>query len=364
MVRRKIQKANTVLLFCFLVIIGLYYGSSFLIPLTFAIFFAALIVPVSNLLENRWNIGRVLSSFISTILLFIGIGILIFFLFRQLGVFLSDLIERREDILEYINSLQHELMNVTGFTLEQQENLIKDEFASILQGIQGFITRMLGGITGMLGKFFLMLIYVLLFLINRDKFVEFFLKYVHGDDQEEAREIMAETQKVAHKYLWGRIQVMALLGIMYTITFLAFDLEHATLLILFGVIITIIPYIGPFVSGLLPILFMIIFGGSSLEIIMFTILVVIIQLIESYVLEPVIIGSEVQQSPLFVIIAIILGGALWGAAGLILFVPIFGILKIIFDHNKELKALGFLMGYERPGAGEDFFEKFKRKLKK
>jgi predicted PurR-regulated permease PerM len=48
----------------------------------------------------------------------------------------------------------------------------------------------------------------------------------------------------------------------------------------------------------------------------------IIQLIESYVLEPVIIGSEVQQSPLFVIIAIILGGAIWGAAGLILFVPI------------------------------------------
>ncbi|HSI70524.1 MAG TPA: AI-2E family transporter, partial [Gillisia sp.] len=99
-------------------------------------------------------------------------------------------------------------------------------------------------------------------------------------------------------------------------------------------------------------------------IIIFIILVIIIQLIESYVLEPVIIGSEVQQSPLFVIIAIILGGALWGAAGLILFVPIFGILKIIFDHNRELKPLGFLIGYERPGAGEDFFEKLKRKIKK
>jgi predicted PurR-regulated permease PerM len=364
MVRRKLQKANTVLLFCFLVIIGLYYGSSFLIPLTFAIFFATLIVPVSNLLENKWGVGRVLSSFISTILLFIGIGLLIFFLFRQLGVFLSDLIERREDILDYINSLQLDIMESTGFTLEQQKNLLKDEFASILQGVQGFITKMLGGITGMLGNFFLMLIYVLLLLINRDKFVEFLMKYVDGDDKGEAREIMAETQKVAHKYLWGRIQVMALLGIMYTITFLAFDLEHAALLIIFGVIITIIPYIGPFISGVLPVLFMIIFGGSPVEIIIFTILVMIIQLIESYVLEPVIIGSEVQQSPLFVIIAIILGGAIWGAAGLILFVPIFGILKIIFDHSRELKPLGFLIGYERPGSGEDFFEKLKKKIKK
>ncbi|MCM4160647.1 AI-2E family transporter [Antarcticibacterium flavum] len=363
MVRRKLQKANTVLLFCFLIIVGLYYGSSFLIPLTFAIFFATLVFPVSNFMEKKWNMGRVVSSFLSTLLLFIGIGLLIFFLFRQLGVFLNDLIDRKDDILGYLNSMQVELMESTGFTVEQQENMIKEKMASILQGIQGFITGLLGGITGILGNFFLVLIYVLLLLINRDKFVDFIMKYISGENKEEAREIMQQTRKVAHKYLWGRIQVMTLLGIMYTITFLAYDLEHAGLLIIFGVIITIIPYIGPLLSGILPILFMIIFGGSSLEIISFSILVIIIQLIESYVLEPVIIGSEVQQSPLFVIIAIILGGALWGAAGLILFVPIFGILKIIFDHSRELKPLGFLIGYERPGAGEDFFEKIKEKLK-
>lgn len=363
MVRRKLQKANTVLLFCFLVIIGLYYGASFLIPLTFAIFFATLIVPLSNFLEKKWNFGRVLSSFISTLLLFIGIGLLIFFLFRQLGVFLNDLVDRREDILSYLEVVQVEFMESTGITLEQQENLLKDKMASILQGVQGFITGLLGGITGTLGNFFLVLIYVFLLLINRDKFVEFVMMYISGENKDEAKEIMGETRKVAHKYLWGRIQVMALLGIMYTITFLAFDLEHAALLIIFGVIITIIPYIGPLLSGVLPVLFMILFGGSSAEIISFTILVMIIQLIESYVLEPVIIGSEVQQSPLFVIIAIILGGALWGAAGLILFVPIFGILKIIFDHSRELKPLGFLIGYARPGSGEDFLQNIKKKLK-
>jgi hypothetical protein len=43
---------------------------------------------------------------------------------------------------------------------------------------------------------------------------------------------------------------------------------------------------------------------------------------------------------------------------------IFGILKIIFDHSRELKPLGFLIGYERPGSGEDFFEKLKKKIKK
>ena len=108
---------------------------------------------------------------------------------------------------------------------------------------------------------------------------------------------------------------------------------------------------------------MVIFGGSTLEIASFAIIVLIIQLIESYVLEPVIIGSEVQQSPLFVIIAVIVGGALWGAAGLILFVPLFGILKILFDHSGKLRPLGFLIGYERPGSKETFIEKISKKFK-
>ncbi len=123
------------------------------------------------------------------------------------------------------------------------------------------------------------------------------MKYVKVEKREETRQILTATKKVAYRYLWGRIQVMILLGITYAITFFAYDLKYATLLMIFGVIITIIPYLGPFLSGLLPMLFMLIFGGSPLEIISFAIIVIIIQLIESYVLEPVIIGSEIQQKP-------------------------------------------------------------------
>lgn len=157
---------------------------------------------------------------------------------------------------------------------------------------------------------------------------------------------------------------MTILAGMYLILFTAYDLRHTGLLILFGALITIIPYIGPFISGLLPIIFLIVFGGTSTEIISFTIIIAIIQLIESYVLEPLIIGSEVEQSPLFIILAILLGGILWGPAGLVLFVPIFSILKILFDHTKGMEPVGFLLGYERPGSNEGLLDKIKNKFKK
>lgn len=368
MVIRNLRKTNTALIFIFLIIAGLYLGSSILIPITFAIFFATLILPVSNFLERKTGAGRILSSFLSTFILMIGVGVVFFFLFQQLGIFMNDLVDRKNEIQEYLVLVRNEIMNSTGFTLEQQEDMFRDRLAQILQFTQKTVSSLLAGALGMVLKFLLILIYVFLFLINRDKFEKFIMEYVDQDQKEEADLILKDTKKVAHKYLWGRIQVMLILGIMYIITFTAYDLEHTTLLVIFGVIITIIPYIGPFISGLLPILFMIVFGGSTLEVISFSIIILIIQLIESYVLEPLIIGAEVKQSPLFIIFAIILGGAIWGAAGLILFVPIFGILKIIFDHTEELKPLGYLIGYERDGsdskAGEGIFTKVKNKFKK
>ncbi|MDT0691619.1 AI-2E family transporter [Salegentibacter sp. F188] len=364
MVRRNFQKTNTIFFFCFLLIAGLYFGAPLLIPITFAIFLSTLMIPVSKFFEAKVGVGRITSSFISTLILFLGVGLVLFFLFRQLGVFLTDLIERNEEIAEYVGVLQERLMSATGFTLEQQKELYQNEMTSIISWLQGFISGVLASVTEVLVKFLLVLIYVFLFLINRDKFKEFLMMYIPGDKKQETEEILSETKKVAHKYLWGRIQVMILLAILYTIVFTAYGVEHTPLLILFGTVITIVPYIGPLISGMLPILFMIVFGGSYGEIVSFIILVTIIQLMESYLFEPIIIGSEVQQSPLFIIIAVLLGGALWGAAGLILFVPIFGIIKIFADHNKELRPIGFLMGYKRPGAGETMIEKLQNKIKK
>ncbi|MEX2485089.1 MAG: AI-2E family transporter [Brumimicrobium sp.] len=361
--KSKLQKANSLLIFCFLIIAGLYFGASVLIPITFAIFLSTLVLPISNFLEMRLEMGRIFSSLVSTLILFLGISVIFFFLFRHLTIFLNDLLDRKEEIIKFVDFLQENLVKSTGISLEEQNKIIQENLSETLKNVQVFLSDTLSDLTGVILKFLLTLIYVILILINRSKFFHFFMKYIPENKKENTSHILNQTKLVAHNYLWGRIQVMLILAIMYTITFFAYNLEYSVLLIIFGVLVTIIPYIGPFVSGLFPILFMMVLGDSSLEIISFSVIVLIIQLIESYVLEPVIIGSEVQQSPLFVVLAIVLGGAIWGFAGLILFVPLFGVLKIIFDNSNELKPLGFLIGYERPGAGADLYQKIKRKLK-
>ncbi|WP_324721164.1 AI-2E family transporter [Salinimicrobium sp. HB62] len=359
---KSLRKSNQVFIFAALLFAGLYYGAGLLVPLTFAVFFAALVLPVIYWLEKKTGIGKPFSSFLGTLLIFIGIGILLFFFVQQLGVFLQDIIESKDQIISYLRKVQLKAADVTGFSLQEQNKLLEESIMELLNMTQTYVSGILTGITGLVLNFLLVLILMFLVLLNRDKFEKFLMMYIKPERQEETKEVIQEARKVAYKYLWGRLQVMTILAALYLVLFTAYDLRHTGLLILFGALITIIPYIGPFISGTLPILFLIIFGGTVEEIISFTILIAIVQLIESYVLEPIIIGSEVEQSPLFIILAIILGGMLWGPAGFILFVPIFSMLKIVFDHTKGLEPVGYLLGNERPGSKENLMEKIKRKI--
>jgi predicted PurR-regulated permease PerM len=62
------------------------------------------------------------------------------------------------------------------------------------------------------------------------------------------------------------------------------------------------------------------------------------------VLEPLIVGSEVKINPLFTIIALVIGGLLWGLPGIFLAIPLMAMLKIVCDHIEPLKPYGFLIG--------------------
>jgi predicted PurR-regulated permease PerM len=69
-----------------------------------------------------------------------------------------------------------------------------------------------------------------------------------------------------------------------------------------------------------------------------------VQFLEGNFITPNIVGSKVGVNPLAAIVALILGGMIWGVAGMILSIPFTAILKVIFDHVPGLEPIGFLLG--------------------
>ena len=339
-----LKKLNHVLLFTALLFTFFYFGRSFLIPFIFGIFFALLVNPLSIFLEKKMGFNRMFSSLTCTFLVFITAGGIMVLFTYQINHFFSDFSSLQDRVDSFISSIQEQIASVTNLSEREQNQIWQERSKEMMGSVQSYVTGFFGSIFSALGNFLLMLIYIFLLLLYRDKFSDFVMMYTKNAKKDEIKEILHNTGGVVYQYLLGRIKVMGLLGILYIITFVSFGLPYAVLLTLFGTLITIIPYLGPFISGLLPILFAVIFFDSMQKIILFASIVVVIQLIESYVFEPLIMGKQVKLNPLIVIIAIIIGGMVWGLAGMILFVPLFAMFKIVSFHISGLKPVGYLVG--------------------
>jgi predicted PurR-regulated permease PerM len=72
-----------------------------------------------------------------------------------------------------------------------------------------------------------------------------------------------------------------------------------------------------------------------------------VQFFQTYILEPLVVGAEVNINPLFTIIVLVAGELVWGIPGMVLAIPLLGIVKIICDHIEPLKPYGFLIGQEK-----------------
>jgi predicted PurR-regulated permease PerM len=338
-----LKKMNQVLLFIALLFLFLYLGSSFLIPFVFGIFFTTLITPLCNYFEVKLKFSRTLASLASTLVLFIVAGSILFLFIYQISQFISDFSAAKEQIQSIIKDIRTGIASMTDISEKEQQKIWEERSQQAMEKIEPYITGFFSSIFSTFGKFLLMLAYVFLLLLYREKFTKFAMMYSKNENKKEVRDILNQTGGIAYQYLLGRIKVMGLLAIMYIITFFLFDLPYAVLLTLFGALVTVIPYLGPLISGILPVLFAVIFFDDMKKIVFFAIVVLIIQLIESYLLEPMIMGKQIELNPLVVIIMIIIGGIVWGLAGMILFVPMFAMFKIISAHKSALRPISFLV---------------------
>ena len=94
-------------------------------------------------------------------------------------------------------------------------------------------------------------------------------------------------------------------------------------------LLNIIPYFGP-ILGSIPAVLMALTGGIKPAILTLVVLVVVQQL-ESGFITPKVVGNSLGLHPLFIIISLLIGGKLFGLAGMILAVPVTGILKALGD---------------------------------
>jgi predicted PurR-regulated permease PerM len=189
------------------------------------------------------------------------------------------------------------------------------------------------------------------------------MKLVPDGEQAQAEKVVLKATTVAQKYLSGLAIMIVFLWVMYGIGFSIAGVRNAIFFAILCGLLEIVPFVGNITGTSLTILMALTQGGGSGMIIGILITYALVQFIQTYILEPMIVGSEVNINPLFTILGIIVGELIWGIAGMILAIPLLGIIKIICDHIPSLQPYGFLIGEEKKGKKEGgLLQKIKKKF--
>ncbi len=328
-----------------------------LIPLAFSVMVAILINPMVTRLE-RWHVGRRVSISIAlafAIIVFVGLW---YFIAMQLTNFSDELPLLKLRFSQLFTSFQSWVKASFGIALQKQNQYI----AELNGEIKPFLGQTMGSLLSVLGNLTLLPVYIFLILYYKTLLLNFFYE-VFSANPKEVGGVLNETKNAVQSYMVGLLLEGLAVATLNSAALLILGVQYAVLLGVLGAILNLLPYLGGIIAIALPIIISLITKDSFSTPLLIIGSYLVIQFIDNNIFVPLLVSSKVRINALFSIIAVLLGGSLWGFAGMFLSIPFIGILKIIFDRIDNLKPWGKLLGDQIPTQSKHTFI-FKRKSKK
>ena len=189
---------------------------------------------------------------------------------------------------------------------------------------------------------------------------------VPKEKEDKAVEVVDKVQKVSAQYLSGLFMMIVCLWIMYGIGFSIVGVKNALFFAVLCGLLEIIPFVGNLTGTVLTVSMSLVQGGGTGLVVGILVTYAIVQFIQTYLLEPLVVGAEVNINPLATIVGLVGFQILWGIAGMILAIPLMGMFKIVCEHVEPLKPFAYLIGSSQNGKESAFKKKIKdwgKKLK-
>ena len=326
-----------------------------LMPFSMGILIAGLLYMPAKKIESLYKkpnnkflnrIARGLSVLITYILAVLIIIMAIKFIIPAISESITKLVNSwpgyYDEAINQINSIPDNDL----FSKEDLENEIKKlssinlkeylSFDSIKEYVKGVISIASG-----IFDFFVAIIVSIYILLERDSILQFGKKALRALVKEDEKynlicKYFNTAGDVFFKFLGGQIVDAIVVGIITSIAMAILKVEYAGLLGFTIGLFNLIPYFGAIFAVGVAILVTIFTGGFA-QAIWLAIVIIALQQVDANIINPRIIGSSLEVSPILVIFAVTLGGAYFGVLGMFLGVPVVAVVKIILVDYIEYK---------------------------
>ena len=252
---------------------------------------------------------------------------------------LLDLVSQLPYYYQIISEQVEKFMQ-TGFfeTIQEQFNKINTDFIQSiterLNGILNFTFSGIGSVVGIIGDIVItiMTMPVILYYLLKDgnKVIPFVTRMFPTRSQHKISVMLNEMNQQVSSYIRGQITVAICVGFTYIIGYTLIGLPYGVTIGMIAGLLTIIPYLGSLIV-LTPALIIGFVTNPTLALHVFLVFV-IEQLIESRVLQPLILGSSLKMHPVTILIILLAAGKMFGLVGLLIAVPVYAVVKVFITH--------------------------------
>ncbi|MFO0808135.1 MAG: AI-2E family transporter [Gemmataceae bacterium] len=333
-------------------IVALRLGEGIFIPLTIALLFATILWSSANRLHTFYRFPWAVACIVSVLVLVLVNLVVTFGFVLAVPRLVQDMTPidpaRQQEIY---NSLRLRAASVVPLDDRYFPKEAKDsEFFKVVQRVLdgsyiGETVLKLGGyVLNWLWQFILIL-FILLFLLLEGRMLTRRVTEIFGPSKEvqsKVGEALTEMTHAVRAYLVSRTLVNIGLGIVIGVCYQMMGLRQAWTWALLTGVLCYIPYIGPIIAGIPPLLDAFVHGSPLLALGVLTFYVSVVTL-EGYVIVPVIMGRHMDLNATTVMLACLFWELVWGVPGLFLAMPLMAAVKSICDHVPGWKPWANLM---------------------
>ena len=291
--------------------------------------------PIVVKLENRgWKRGiacvTVYLAFI--IILFAFFGMLIPTLYNQLNDLVAALPNIFNQVKLWITNFLDKFNSSEMFNVAEIESNIFKTMENLGGGIANdlpsTIVSIAGSLVSGLGTIGVSLVVGIYLLFDFNDVTDHLLKYIPKNHKEETKNLVDNIANELRKCVNGTLLVAFMVFVCDSIGFAFAGLKSPILFGLLCGITDLIPYIGPYIGGAAAVI--VGFSQNPIIGIITLIVVTVVQLVENYVLQPVVMSKTMQLHPVTIIIGLLVFGHFFGIVGMILATPILSLFKVLY----------------------------------
>ena len=290
---------------------------------------AYLLSPFATWIESH-GASRTVATLSVFLVLAVLFSIFSFYLFpialKQLTVLQTgEIVEQAARVLVNLESTLASLAVTLGIEDVDLISTLKTNITERFNESIGYVP----GVISLVGNLVIIPILMFFFIKDSRSMKKGFIDLVPNKYFEFSLNVLQKMDMQLGNYLRGQFLVALLVGSLSTLALWLLGVDFFLVIGPLAGLANMIPYAGPIIGALLAILASIITTGQFNTIPGIILAFIIIQLIDNSLLSPMVLARNVSLHPVVVLLAILIGGKLFGLVGLLLAVPFAAILKVI-----------------------------------